>query len=61
MAIKFINLKELLESLVLVINLKRLLKFNVIKEKDRAWVSCDSLYDWLWTQSRFIAISGADM
>ena len=36
-----INLKELLESLILVINLKRLL--NVIKEWDKIWISCDSL------------------
>ena len=37
-----INLKELLESLILVINLKRLL--NVIKEWDTTWISCDSLH-----------------
>ena len=44
MAIKFINLKELLESLILVINLKRLLNF--IKERDTTWISCDSLHAW---------------
>ena len=42
MVIKFINLKELLESLVLVITLKRLL--NVIKEWDTIWISRDMLY-----------------
>ena len=36
------NLKELLESLILVINLKRFL--NVIKEWDTTWTSCDSLH-----------------
>ena len=40
-----LNLKELLESLILVINLKRLL--NVIKALDTAWISCDSLHAWL--------------
>ena len=40
-----INLKEFLESLVLVINLKRLL--NVIEEWDTTWISCDSLHAWL--------------
>ena len=42
MAIWFIKLKELLESLILVINLKRLL--NVIKEWDTTWILCDSLH-----------------
>ena len=45
MEIKFINLKELLESLILVINLKRLL--NVIIECETTWILCDSLYAWL--------------
>ena len=50
MVIEFINLKQLLESLILVINIRRLL--NVIKEWDTTWISCDSLH----AQSRFIAI-----
>ena len=37
--------KELLESLSFVVNLKRLL--NVIKERDTAWISCDSMHAWL--------------
>ena len=45
MAISFITLKELLESIVLVINLKRVL--NVIKEWDTTWISCNSLHAWL--------------
>ena len=52
MKIKFVNLKELLESLILVINLKRLL--YVIKECDTTWISCDSLHAWWLTKSRFI-------
>ena len=36
MAILFINLKELLESLILVIHLKRLL--NVVKEWETTWM-----------------------
>ena len=36
MAIMYIDLKELLESLILVIHLKRL--FNVIKEWDTTWM-----------------------
>ena len=39
------NLKELLESLILVINLKRLL--NVIKEWNTARMPFDSLHAWL--------------
>ena len=47
-------LKELLESLIRVINLKRLL--NVIKEWDATWISCKSLHARLRTQSRLIAV-----
>ena len=54
MAIYLLNLKELLENLSLVINLKRLL--NIIKEWDITLISSDSLYAWLWTQSRLIAM-----
>ena len=55
MVIKFINVKELLESLVLVINLKRLL--NVKKELDKkTWIECDSLHAWLLTLSRCKAL-----
>ena len=38
-------LKELFESLILVLNLKRSL--NVIKDWDTTWISCDSLHAWL--------------
>ena len=49
------NCKQLLESLILVTNLKRLLNF--IKQKwNTAWKACDSLHAWLVTQSRLIAM-----
>ena len=49
-----VNSKELLENLIFVINSKRL--SNVIKKLDLTWISCDSLHNWLKTQSRFIAM-----
>ena len=45
MVIKFINSKELLENLILVINFKML--SNFIKKLDIIWISCDSLHVWL--------------
>ena len=42
MVIKFINSKELLENLILVINSKIL--SNVIKKLNITWVSCDCLH-----------------
>ena len=46
MVIKFINSKELLGNLFLVINSKRL--SSVIKKKFYiTWISCDSLHAWL--------------
>ena len=54
MVIKFINLKELLENLILVINSKKIIKRY--KKLDITCIKCDGLHAWLQTQSQFIAM-----
>ena len=52
MVIKFINSKELLENLILVIISKKILIKRYKKKFDITWISCDSLHVWLLTRER---------